>query len=110
MGFGLRATEIPSGSAIHLFDAVAGPRLAVSFPWLRVYLEAAGGMGHSGYYNQYGNYGSGWGPAWQANAGVSHSLLPHLSWRVLEFGYGRIYAGANVSPVFISTGLALHVW
>lgn len=110
LGFGLRATEVPSGATVHLFDAVAGPRVAVSFPLLRAYLEAGGGMGHSGYYDQYGNYGSGWGAAWQADAGVSHALLPRLSWRVLEVGYGRIYTGPGVSPLFISTGLTVHVW
>ncbi|HEX4067257.1 MAG TPA: hypothetical protein VHZ09_14665 [Acidobacteriaceae bacterium] len=110
LGFGLRATEEPSNSTVHIFEAVAGPRLAVSFPFVRAYLEAGGGMGRSGYYNSYGNYGSSWAPAWQADAGVDHAIFPRLSWRILEVGYGRIYAGPGVSPLFLSTGLTLHVW
>ncbi|HEX4036884.1 MAG TPA: hypothetical protein VHX37_02400 [Acidobacteriaceae bacterium] len=110
LGFGLRATEVPSGDSIHLFDAVAGPRIAVGLPFVSVFLDTGGGVGHSGYYDQYGNYGSSWGPAWQADLGASHTFLPRLSWRILEVGYGRIYTGPGVSPLFVSTGLTLHVW
>lgn len=110
LGFGLRATEEPSNTTVRVFEAVAGPRVAVSLPFVRAYLEAGGGMGRSGYYNNYGIFGSSWGPAWQADAGVNHSILPRLSWRIFEVGYGRIYTGPGVSPLFLSTGLTLHAW
>ena len=110
LGFGVRATDEPSNNAIHLFEAVTGPRVAVSFPFVRAYLEAGGGMGRSGYYDRNGNYGSSWAPAWQADAGVTHGILPRLSWRILEVGYGRIYAGPGVSPLFLSSGITLHIW
>lgn len=110
LGFGLRATEEPSNATVHIFDAVAGPRIAVSLPFVRAYLEAGGGMGRSGYYDNSGNLASSWGPAWQADLGVNHQILPRLSWRILEVGYGRIYTGPGVSPLFLSTGLTLHVW
>lgn len=110
LGVVLRGTAEPSGATVHVFNVVCGPRLAVDLPVFRLYVEAAGGMGHAGYYDTYGNFGSSWGPAWQADAGVSHGLLSRLDWRVLEVAYGRIYAGPGVSPVIISTGLSLHLW
>ena len=110
LGFGLRATEVPSGDSVHVFDAVAGPRVAVGLPFVSLFLDTGGGVGHSGYYNRDGNFGSSWGPAWQANIGATHAFLPRLSWRILEVGYGRIYTGPGVSPLFVSTGLTLHLW
>lgn len=110
MGFGLRATEVPSGDSVHIFDAVAGPRMGVRLPFVRLYVEAGGGIGRSGYYDRFGNFGDSWGPAWQADAGLNHNILPRLNWRILEAGYGRIYTGPGVSPLFVSTGLALHLW
>lgn len=110
LGFGLRATDVPSNSAIHVFDAVAGPRVALGLPLVSLFVEAGGGVGRSGYYDRFGNFGDSWGPAWQANVGASHAFLQRVSWRILDVGYGRIYAGPNVSPLFISTGLNLHVW
>lgn len=110
LGLVLRGTAEPSGATVHLFNAVAGPRLAFDLPLARLYVEATGGMGHAGYYDNYGNFYSSWGPAWQADAGISHGLLPRLEWRVLEVAYGRIYVGPSVSPLIISTGLSLHLW
>ena len=110
LGIVLRGTAEPSGATVHVFNALLGPRLAVSLPLARLFVEATGGVGHTGYYDTYGNFGSSWGPAWQADAGISHGVLPRLEWRILEVGYGHIYAGPGVSPVFISTGLSLHVW
>lgn len=110
LGFVARATALPGNSQSRVYDAVAGPRMAVSLPFVRVFVEAGGGMGHSGYYNSVGAFGSSWGAAWQADAGVSHGLGPHFDWRILEVGYGHIYAGGGVSPVIASTGLTLHLW
>ncbi|MGA8110595.1 MAG: hypothetical protein WB974_14235 [Acidobacteriaceae bacterium] len=110
LGFGLRATEVPSGDSVHVFDAVAGPRVAVGLPFVSLFLDTGGGVGHSGYYDRNGNFGSSWGPAWQADVGATRALMPRLSWRILEVGYGRIYTGPGISPLFLSTGLTLHLW
>lgn len=110
LGFVLRATELPDNPNIHIFNAVVGPRLAVSLPLVRAFVEAGGGMGHASYYNVQNTFGSSWGAAWQLDGGVSHGLLPHLDWRILEVAYGHIYAGPGVSPVVFSTGVTLHVW
>ena len=110
LGIVLRGTAEPSGATVHVFNALLGPRLALSFPLARIFVEATGGVGHTGYYDSDGYFGSSWGPAWQANAGISHGFLPRLEWRILDVGYGRIYAGPGVSPVFISSGLSLHLW
>ena len=110
LGFVARATALPGNANTHVYDAVIGPRLAVTLPFVRVFVEAGGGMGHSGFYNSLGAYGTGWGAAWQANAGVSRGILPRVDWRILEVGYGHIYVGSGVSPVIASTGLTLHLW
>lgn len=110
LGFGLRATDVPSGATVHLFDAVGGPRFGVSLPFVRLSLDAGGGIGHSGYFDRLGNYGASWGPAWQGDVGASHAFTSRLTWRMLEVGYGRIYTGPGVSPLLVSTGLSLHLW
>lgn len=110
LGLVVRGTALPSNADMPLYLAVAGPRLGVSLPIFRVYVEAAGGMGHAGYQNNTGVFGAGWGPAWQVDAGVSHGILPHLRWRILEAAYSRIYTSPSVSPVMLSTGLSVHFW
>lgn len=109
LGLVLRGTEESGGSAIHLFNAVLGPRIALNLPLFRGFIEAGGGIGRSGYFDAFGNSGSGWGPAWQVDAGISHELLPHFNWRVLEFSYGQIDVGPTVRPVILSTGIGLHL-
>lgn len=109
LGLVVRGTALPSNASMPLYLAVAGPRLGLSLPIFRIYVEAAGGMGHAGYQNS-GIFNSGWGAAWQADAGISHGIFPDLRWRILEAGYGRIYVGPSVSPVMLSTGLTLHFW
>jgi hypothetical protein len=111
LGFVARATVLPGNGDIHVYNAVLGPRLALSLPFVRAWVEAGGGMGYTaGYYNSANVLTSTWGPAWQADAGVSHGILPRLDWRILEVGYGHIYTGAGISPFVASTGLTLHVW
>lgn len=114
LGFGARVTALPGNANIHAYDAVIGPRLAVSFPLVRLFVEAGGGMGRSDSYNAAGVFGSSsgstWGAAWQADAGVSHGILPRVEWRILEVGYGHIYGGQGVAPVIASSGLTLHLW
>lgn len=108
LGLVLRGTVASSNASVHIFDAVFGPRFALNLPFFRGYIEAGGGIGRSGYVDSLGNLGSSWGPAWQADAGLSHELLPHLNWHVLELAYGQIYVGPIVKPVILSTGVALH--
>lgn len=110
LGLVVRGTALPSNSAIRLYDATLGPRMAVSLPFVRVYAELGGGMGHTGYYDSTGNLASAWGAAWQANLGFARTIFPRVEWRILEGSYGRIYTGSSVSPVMLSTGLTFHVW
>lgn len=110
LGFVVRGTALPSNSAIRVYDATLGPRLAVSLPFVRAFAEAGGGMGHSGYYDSSGSLTSRWGAAWQVNVGFARTILPRVEWRILEGSYGHIYTGAGVSPVMLSTGMTLHVW
>jgi hypothetical protein len=110
LGFVARATALPGNANTRVYNAVIGPRLTVSLPIVRLFVEAGGGMGHSGYYNSLGAYGTTWGAAWQVDAGVSHGILPRVDWRILEVGYGHVYVGSGVSPVVASTGLAVHLW
>jgi hypothetical protein len=110
LGFIARATVLPGNGNFHAYSAVLGPRVAMSLPFVRVFAEAGGGVGRSDSFNNYGLWTAGWGPAWQADAGVSHSLGSRLDWRILEVAYGHIYAGSGVSPVVASTGFTLHLW
>jgi hypothetical protein len=110
LGFVARATALPSNANLHAYDAVIGPRLAVTLPLVRVFVEAGGGLGRSDSYSSAGIFGSSWGAAWQVDAGVSHGIAPRLDWRIIEVGYGHIYAGQGISPVIASTGLTLHLW
>jgi hypothetical protein len=111
LGLMARATVLPGNNDIHLYDAVLGPRLALTLPFVRAWIDAGAGMGYTGgYYSSPTTLGTQWGAAWQADAGISHAILPRLDWRILEIGYGRIYTGTGVSPLMASTGLTLHIW
>lgn len=116
LGFVARATILPGNGDIHVYDAVIGPRLATNLPFVRLWLEAGGGVGYTGgYYNSSSSTSSNsttsdWGAAWQADAGVSHHIASRLDWRILEVGYAHIYTGSGVSPVMASTGLSLRLW
>ena len=110
LGWVLRGTAEPSGDTLHFYNAVIGPRIAIDVPIVKPFIEAAGGVGHSNYVNGTGISGGSWGAAWQIDAGIEHGLLPRLRWRVVEVGYGHIYAGPGVSPTVSSTGLSLHVF
>jgi len=110
LGFMARATVLPGNQNLHAYSAVFGPRIAVSLPFVRLFVEAGGGAGRDDSFNNLGLWSTAWGAAWQADAGVSHTLAPRLDWRILEVAYGHIYAGSGVSPVVASTGLTLHLW
>ena len=110
LGFLARATALPGNANLRVYDAVIGPRLAVSLPVLRLFVDAGGGLGRTDSYNSAGIFGPSWGAAWQVDAGVSHGIAPRLDWRILELGYGHIYAGQGASPIIASTGLTLHLW
>jgi hypothetical protein len=110
-GLGLRGTVDTVGSNIHVYQATIGPRVTLRLPKLTVFGELGGGIGHAGYhrFNDLNSVvTSSWGASWQANAGVDWGILPFgLKWRVVEFGYGKVYAGPGVTPKTISTGI---VW
>jgi len=110
LGFMARATVLPSNGNLHAYNAVLGPRAAVTLPLVRLFAEAGGGIGRNDSFNAVGIWGASWGAAWQADVGVSHSLASRLDWRILEVAYGHIYAGSGVSPLVASTGLTLHLW
>ena len=110
LGFVARATALPSNGNTHLYSGVIGPRLAVTLPFVRAWVEGGGGVGYVGGTSFSGSNGSTWGAAWQATAGVSHGILPRVDWRILEVGYGHIYSGSGVSPLVASTGLTLHIF
>ncbi len=111
LGFVARATVLPGNGDIHVYDAVIGPRLATNLSFVRLWLEAGGGVGYTGgYYNSPSSTTSDWGAAWQADAGVSHHIASRLDWRILEVGYAHIFTGSGVSPVMASTGLSLRLW
>jgi hypothetical protein len=74
LGFVARTTALPGNANLRAYDAVIGPRLAVTLPFVRLFVEAGGGMGRSDSYNSAGAFGSSWGAAWQVDAGVSHGL------------------------------------
>lgn len=110
-GVGVRGTVDSVGSDIHVYQATIGPRVTIRLPSLTVFGELGGGIGHAGYHrfdSLNSVVTSSWGASWQANAGVDWGILPFgLKWRVVEFGYGKVYSGPGVTPKTISTGI---VW
>ena len=107
LGWGLRGLAEPTGITTHVYEATLGPRIAISLPFVKPFVEVGAGAGHASYSTGYGTFGRSWGAAWQANLGLEHQLLPMIRWRMLEVGYGHIYAGPGVSPLIASTGLSL---
>ncbi len=75
LGFVARATALPGNGDIHVYDAVIGPRLATNLPFVRLWLEAGGGVGYTGgYYNSSSSTTSDLG---SGVAGRCGSIAPH---------------------------------
>jgi len=108
LGWSLRGLAEPTGVNTHVYQATFGPRIAINLPFFKPFIEVGGGAGHASYPSGYGAFGRSWGAAWQANVGIEHELLPMMRWRILELGYGHIYAGPGVSPLIASSGLCLN--
>lgn len=109
LGFVVRGSAVPSGDTVHLYEGMIGPRFALDIPILKPFIEATGGIGHSGYYNGLGNFSRAWGPAWQVDAGVEHGLFSRVRWRIVDVAYGHVYVGPGISPTIISTGLTVKI-
>ena len=54
LGFVARATALPGNANLRAYNAVIGPRLAVTLPFVRLFMDAGGGLGRSDSYNSAG--------------------------------------------------------
>ncbi|MBW4028465.1 MAG: hypothetical protein HIU93_13860 [Acidobacteria bacterium] len=113
LGLTARGSILREGSAIHVYQGLLGPRISAHLPRFTLYGEGLGGLGHAGYQvpTPTGNgIASGWGLAWQLDAGLDHHILPHTDWRVVELAYGKVYTSRTVTSTTISTGLVIHLF
>jgi hypothetical protein len=110
-GVDARGTHQTSTDGVtQLTGGLIGPRLAFRTPVLgfKPYVEALGGAAHVEYIKS--NEGvSTTNFQYQLLGGADLTVLPHIDWRVLEFGYGGIFTPGDVlQPKPISTGVVLR--
>ncbi|HZD78044.1 MAG TPA: hypothetical protein VE218_13635 [Acidobacteriaceae bacterium] len=110
LGADLRGSVLGISQTTTLTSGEIGPRVSIH-PYvlpLMPYLEALGGIGHYDF-----NAGPGSSSTqfeYQFLAGIDHTLIPRLDWRVVEFSYGGLSVfNGTLHPKTISTGLVLRL-
>jgi hypothetical protein len=117
LGADLRGNLL-SGNGQKYRSGLIGLRLAVKPPLLpiRPYVQGSIGVGgptHSGLQGSGTIYDNK--SQYQVVGGVDFTFLPHLDWRVAEFGYGRLtgISSGGVAPAsnlfLIGTGLVVRL-
>ena len=110
LGADLRGSVLGISQTTTLTSGEIGPRVSIHphvLPFMP-YLEALGGIG-------YYDFGAGPGSSstqfeYQFLAGIDHTLIPRLDWRVVEFSYGGLSVfNGTLHPKTISTGLVLRL-
>jgi hypothetical protein len=109
LGADLRGSVLGPGENTTLYSGLLGPRISVHPHVLPInpYIEALAGIGHF-------DFGPGQGSdtqfEYQFLAGIDHTIVPRLDWRVVEFSYGGLSAfEGSLHPKTISTGLVLRL-
>ncbi len=116
-GLDMRGAFLFGGDYTHLFNVLAGPRLAFvpRVVPLQPYAEGLVGLGHyvSGSQPQVGR-----GPAngtyneleYQVIGGMDLNVAPHVDWRVVEFSYSGISGlGLSSHPRSVIMGIVVRL-
>ena len=107
IGVDLRGNRL-WGNEEDYWSGLGGVRLVVKPPVLpfRVYVQGSAGVGGVKASGNTGNLSSSYSNKFQydAFAGTDFTLLPHIDWRVVEVGYGRM-SGTSNSGVSNSSGV-----
>jgi hypothetical protein len=109
VGADLRGSVLGVSQTTTLTSGEIGPRVSIHpqvLPFMP-YLEALGGIG---YYDFGAGQGSSTQFEYQFLAGIDHTVLPRLDWRVVEFSYGGLSVfNGTLHPKTLSTGLVLRL-
>lgn len=104
---GAQASSVGGGT--HLYSTLGGVRASFHTPikLLVPYVQASAGLGRSDFGMQARTFSNAL--EYHAYAGTDFNLLPHVSWRVVELGYGGLDAmGHNYTLASVSTGVVLR--
>ncbi len=109
LGADLRGSVLGPSQNTTLYSGLIGPRLSVHPHVLPIhpYLEGLVGIGH---FDLGADQGSNTKFQYQLLAGIDHTIVPRVDWRVVEFSYGglSIFNG-SLHPKTISTGIVLRL-
>jgi hypothetical protein len=96
------------GNEVDYWSGLGGVRLVVKPPVLpfRVYAQGSAGVGGSKASGNTGNLPNNYSNKFQYDVfgGTDFTLLPHIDWRVVELGYGRM-SGVNAGTAAPSSGV-----
>ena len=96
------------GNEVDYWSGLGGVRLVVKPPVLpfRVYVQGSAGVGGSKASGNTGNLPNSYSNKFQYDVfgGTDFTLLPHIDWRVVELGYGRM-SGVNAGTTAPSSGV-----
>lgn len=104
----LRGTILRERVPLHTYIGEAGLRLSRHYGRLQPYVEALGGLGHSGYPVTRTRLTSAYGLAWTLDAGLDFRVTNHFDWRVGEYSFNLIYVSTTAKPTIGSMGLVYH--
>ena len=96
------------GNQVNYWSGLGGVRLVVKPPVLpfRVYGQGSAGVGGVKASGSVGNLPNSYSNKfqWDVFAGTDVTLIPHVDWRVVELGYGRM-SGVTSGPTSSSVGV-----
>jgi hypothetical protein len=96
------------GNQVNYWSGLGGVRVVVKPPLLpfRVYGQGSAGVGGTKASGNVGNLPNSYNNKfqWDVFGGTDVTLLPHIDWRVVELGYGRM-SGATSGTVAPSVGV-----
>jgi hypothetical protein len=94
-------------NGFNYFTGAAGPRVSIKPPILpfRPYVEGLVGVAS---FKDGNGSSSSTKLNYQVLGGIDATILPHIDWRVIEFGYSAV-SGNSVNAKIFSTGLVLRL-
>jgi hypothetical protein len=104
--------EYLTGSQLHHWDGVLGPRLEIKPPGISLHPYAEFLVGIGGYQDNFYSSTTTTHVDYDIVAGIDRKLIPLIDWRVIEFTYNSYFnkpSSAGSASKQLSTGLVLRL-
>jgi hypothetical protein len=116
IGVEIRGSALSFGGPDHQYSALGGPRVAIRLKRFTPYLVGLGGVGHARWQGEINGQldpnanESGIGAEWSVVGGVDFYMRHHISLRLGEVSYSKIYVLQHgLTPLTYSAGITYRL-